>query len=76
MNLINGINNVVIFNTKANDIKATIDKGTQFIFFKLNAEKLELFDVTGYPNTNTKPNKICGYYPILHRKKEEERQFK
>lgn len=37
VNLFSGINNVCIFNAKANNIKVAIDKGTQFIFFKLNA---------------------------------------
>jgi len=46
----------------------SIDKGSQFLFFKLNAEDLKLYDVTGYPKTNTKPNNKMEPYALLYRK--------
>lgn len=54
-----------MFYAKANKLIAKIDKGSQFLFFKLSAGNLELYDTTGYPHTNVKPHKIASLYPLL-----------
>jgi hypothetical protein len=43
------------FNAKITNLKGKIDKGANFLFVKVVASNLELFDVTGYPETNQKP---------------------
>lgn len=57
--MINGLNNVCIFNAKASEMKICLDKGSQFMFFKLTIRDVTLNDCTGYPNTNIKPFKIA-----------------
>lgn len=54
-----------MFYAKANKLTAKIDKGSQFLFFKLTANDLQLYDTTGYPHTNVKPYKIASLYPLL-----------
>lgn len=38
LNLINGLRNLPIFNIKADNLGVNIDKGSQFLFFKLLAK--------------------------------------
>lgn len=64
----NGHNNVCVFNVKGDKLAMSLDKGSQFMFFKLTGGNVELYDCTNYPHTNTKPFKICSSYPLLHRK--------
>lgn len=46
-----------------------IDKSTDFMFLKLTAKHLTLSDITGYPNTNSKPFTQAVAYPIVETKK-------
>ena len=67
--MINGANNICVFLAEGKGLNVKIDKGSQFLFFKLAAQDLSLSDVTGYPYTTTKPLKLVELYPLLCRKK-------
>ena len=43
----------------------TIDKGTDFMFLKCQANALTLTDITGYPKTNNRPFAQKQGYPLV-----------
>lgn len=47
-----------MFSLLSTGMNMKIEKGSQFLFFKLLAESIELNDVTNYPKTNTTPHTI------------------
>ena len=70
--LVNGRNLHWMDKFTAEGIAINIDKSTDFIFIKGAATTICLADVTGYPNTSSKPFDILPPYPIVqpltHRK--------
>lgn len=56
--LIQGRTKQVTFLTELKKTEVNIDKGKNFLFVKVTTKNIELYDITGYPNTNTEPWKI------------------
>jgi len=67
--LVNGRNNFWLNKICVDTVSMQIDKSTDFMFLKLTAKHLTLSDITGYPNTNSKPFTQAVAYPIVETKK-------
>jgi len=62
---VNGKNNNWTNKIEIGELKISIDKSTDFMFFNASTNRFELNDITGYPKTIVEPFKTSKPYPIL-----------